>query len=177
MTHYLYRHFGAEGKLLYVGIAGDWMSRTGNHRRYSKWFDDVATIKIEKFPTRAKVLKAEVAAIATEKPIHNRTHNRRSLSIEYFLKNHKGSKITSLSIDSCDRDVVAAEIKWKMESAGITIPVLAAFTRRSEKAIKAALNGGKVDYYGSVFSCIQEGLGQLFRYAYANRKRKKFITV
>jgi hypothetical protein len=64
----LYRHFDASGRLLYVGIARDTMVRLGSHRLQSSWYDRVARVEIERFPTRSAALKAEAKAIRTENP-------------------------------------------------------------------------------------------------------------
>lgn len=67
----LYRHFDADGRLLYVGISLSAILRFEAHRTGSNWAQKVATITIEHFPTRAEALAAEVRAIRTELPIHN----------------------------------------------------------------------------------------------------------
>lgn len=68
----LYRHFDANGQLLYVGIAYDVMSRLRQHGKADAcWFWDVATIKVEHFDTRNDAIHAEATAIAKEKPQHN----------------------------------------------------------------------------------------------------------
>ncbi|MES2030860.1 MAG: hypothetical protein V4477_16895 [Pseudomonadota bacterium] len=68
----LYRHFSATGELLYVGIAWSALERlmTG-HRTSSRWFDQIARIEIERFPSREAALSAEKAAIRDELPAFN----------------------------------------------------------------------------------------------------------
>jgi hypothetical protein len=51
----LYRHFDADGRLLYVGIS----------------MQDIATVRIEWFYSRKEALQAELRAITTENPAHN----------------------------------------------------------------------------------------------------------
>jgi predicted GIY-YIG superfamily endonuclease len=73
--HHLYRHFDAQENLLYVGISLDALQRLRAHRTASRWFDDISLVKMETFPSRAKALSAERAAIINEKPKHNVVHN------------------------------------------------------------------------------------------------------
>lgn len=70
----LYRLLAANGRLLYVGIAANPDSRWGQHSTNQQWWDDVADRKIEWFPNRAAAAAAEVAAIKTERPLHNIQH-------------------------------------------------------------------------------------------------------
>jgi len=67
----LYRHFDSAGKLLYVGISLNTVARLAQHRNESNWFKQIDTIKIQHFPTRGAALRAELAAIRTEKPKYN----------------------------------------------------------------------------------------------------------
>jgi hypothetical protein len=69
----LYRHFAADGSLLYIGISLRAMARLGQHRRHAHWFHQIAIVTMEKFPTREAVRAAEKAAIQAERPAHN-TH-------------------------------------------------------------------------------------------------------
>lgn len=69
--HYLYRHRDARGQLLYVGVALDPLRRQQWHKNHSAWFDRIARIDIEQFPSREAVLDAEALAIARENPIFN----------------------------------------------------------------------------------------------------------
>lgn len=73
----LYRHFDAEGRLLYVGISLRYTDRTRSHRINAGWFDQIATITIEWFLSRVQAETAEYQAIRNERPIHNKQHNRR----------------------------------------------------------------------------------------------------
>lgn len=75
MSTTLYRHFDEEGALLYVGISLSWPARTKAHARGSRWFDRVARVEIERFPTRDEALIAERDAIKAEHPKFNIVHN------------------------------------------------------------------------------------------------------
>lgn len=68
----LYRHFDSEGALLYVGISLSPTYRLSQHRLTASWFDDIATVTIEDYPSRSAALEAEARAIHAEHPIYNR---------------------------------------------------------------------------------------------------------
>lgn len=70
----LYRHFDGSGQLLYVGISLSTIGRLAQHNRLSHWARDIATITIERYPTRAEAVQAERAAIAAERPKFNVQH-------------------------------------------------------------------------------------------------------
>lgn len=67
----LYRHFDAEGNLLYVGISLSAVARLIQHRS-SGWFDQIVRIDIERFDSRDTALAAENIAIKKERPRHNK---------------------------------------------------------------------------------------------------------
>ena len=71
----LYRMWGNDGQLLYVGISKSALGRLGQHLTEKSWAADIVNVTIETFPTREQAAAAEVAAIKTEKPLHNVTHN------------------------------------------------------------------------------------------------------
>lgn len=70
----LYRHFDADGVLLYVGISIDHISRLLQHRYGSDWFYDIASVTIEHFDTPEEAVEAENLAIVGEKPVYNKKH-------------------------------------------------------------------------------------------------------
>jgi hypothetical protein len=58
MTH-LYRHYGADGQLLCVGVIANVMGRWAKYKRSSPaWADAVASITVEHFPTKEDAEKA-----------------------------------------------------------------------------------------------------------------------
>ncbi|MBV8664654.1 MAG: helix-turn-helix domain-containing protein [Hyphomicrobiales bacterium] len=67
----LYRHFDAEGRLLYVGISLAALTRLAQHKERSHWFAAIATVTIETFATREDAIQAETLAIQTEAPRFN----------------------------------------------------------------------------------------------------------
>jgi hypothetical protein len=72
----LYRHFAADGSLLYVGISLSWPARTRSHSHSSTWFEQVVRVEIEQFLSREAALEAERSAIKSERPKFNVIHNR-----------------------------------------------------------------------------------------------------
>lgn len=67
----LYRHFNAEGRLLYVGISLSPTYRLAQHRDASAWFQQIASITVAWFDDRMAALKAEKEAIQSEHPEFN----------------------------------------------------------------------------------------------------------
>ena len=68
---YLYRHFDANGVLLYVGISGSVTTRLKQHRE-SQWAGMIKTVTVDKFTTREEALGAELEAIRSESPRFNK---------------------------------------------------------------------------------------------------------
>lgn len=70
----LYRHYDKDGTLLYVGISLSTVARLGQHKTYSRWFEKIDTIKIERYTSRKAALAAEKRAIKSERPKYNKAH-------------------------------------------------------------------------------------------------------
>lgn len=70
--HAVYRHWSAEGELLYIGATGDPEARWKVHRFKSSWAKSVAKITYEWFPDFRACRRAEREAIVREGPRHNR---------------------------------------------------------------------------------------------------------
>lgn len=67
----LYRHYNTTGILLYVGISLSAIRRLSQHSNRSRWFNQIAMIKIEKFESRDEAQFAEKQAIENEGPLFN----------------------------------------------------------------------------------------------------------
>ena len=67
----LYRHYNAQGKLLYVGISYNALNRLSRHALSSSWYDQIARIDITHFETREAAIEAEKNAIRSENPLFN----------------------------------------------------------------------------------------------------------
>lgn len=72
----LYRHFSADGRLLYVGISLQAVTRTMQHRNRARWYAEITRIDLEWFPSRSAAEHAEKLAIKAEKPLYNIIHNK-----------------------------------------------------------------------------------------------------
>jgi hypothetical protein len=66
----LYRHFDADGRLLYIGISLEPIIRLRRHRQ-SSWAADIRRIEVMTYPDRASAELAETNAIQSELPVHN----------------------------------------------------------------------------------------------------------
>lgn len=71
MTEILYRFYNESGQLLYVGVTNSCSRRWAEHAEVQPWWDQVATIRIERYPDRDAVLRAERWAIHAQRPRHN----------------------------------------------------------------------------------------------------------
>jgi predicted GIY-YIG superfamily endonuclease len=76
----LYRHYNANGDLLYVGVSVSTMKRLAQHKK-SPWVHDITRIDIQYFEDREDALKAEKEVIKAEKPLFNKAHKPRPLSL------------------------------------------------------------------------------------------------
>lgn len=67
----LYRFFGEDGTLLYIGISADLGYRWTQHSRKRPWWVDVRTATVEHFDSRSAAASAELMAIRAERPQWN----------------------------------------------------------------------------------------------------------
>lgn len=72
-TYFLYRLFDKRRRLLYIGT-GDF-GRIRSHHGNAQWFEQVVTIKLERFASRPQAREAERLAIIRERPVWNKQHN------------------------------------------------------------------------------------------------------
>lgn len=78
----LYRWWDAQGNLLYIGKSMNVFGRIEQHRRNSRFFEEAATMTMERFPDALALGEAEVAAIRSEHPPYNVAHNR-GVEVDY----------------------------------------------------------------------------------------------
>jgi hypothetical protein len=71
----LYRLFGADGELLYIGISDAFGRRWRDHAMSKPWWPDVRRQAIDWHPSREDAEAAEKAAIKAERPKYNVAHN------------------------------------------------------------------------------------------------------
>jgi hypothetical protein len=68
----LYRHFDAQGRLLYVGETRNFLNRTAYHLRHAKWREEICRIELQPM-TKANAMFLEPKVIAVERPLYNNT--------------------------------------------------------------------------------------------------------
>lgn len=71
----VYRLYNADDQLLYVGCCHEWGVRISQHSRTQPWGDQIVKVTIEHHESAASAAAAEVAAIASERPLHNIDHH------------------------------------------------------------------------------------------------------
>lgn len=69
--HILYRFYGTDGALLYVGITNSIGSRFKDHAREKPWWFEVADCRVAFYADRASLARAEADSIAYEHPRYN----------------------------------------------------------------------------------------------------------
>ncbi|WP_329376101.1 hypothetical protein [Streptomyces sp. NBC_01483] len=72
----VYRFFGANGELLYLGITHDLQERWGTHERIQPWWLDVSRREFTWYDTRAEAEEIEATATAVQKPRYDRSGQR-----------------------------------------------------------------------------------------------------
>lgn len=115
----LYRLYGADDTLLYVGVANDPEVRWRQHEREKHWWSLVARSSVAWFERRLEALDAEAEAIRSEKPKHNSTHStiaapeRRHGAGGYVVEND-GVRVT---VESFSMGAALANFAWAKDVA------------------------------------------------------------
>jgi len=84
----LYRHYDADGVLLYVGITSNVEKRNAQHRRRSKWAALSDTVTVDVLESGQDARDAERQAISTELPLFNVNElpaGARGRAVDYML--------------------------------------------------------------------------------------------
>lgn len=68
----LYRYFGGNGQLLYVGVTKNAFDRQAHHAQNQPWWGEVVSASFEHYATRDEALAAETFAIGSELPKYNK---------------------------------------------------------------------------------------------------------
>lgn len=121
--HVLYRFFGVEHDLLYIGISMNAPSRFAQHRADKPWWHEVVDISMEPHATRADVLAAEREAIKAERPRHNIAHNLPAIPIAPVIP--------------------AAELLWVCDGCGKQVRPESGYFEVSNAAVAAVEQGEK----------------------------------
>lgn len=66
--HLVYRVYGNNGELLYVGVSWNPFAVVERHCDVSPYWEDVASIKLDWFDSISQALEGESSAIASEHP-------------------------------------------------------------------------------------------------------------
>jgi predicted GIY-YIG superfamily endonuclease len=66
----LYRHYRADGELLYIGISVSALNRLVQHRRDAHWYKQIERVEVKKIPSD-QAAAIEKLAIEREKPLFN----------------------------------------------------------------------------------------------------------
>jgi excinuclease UvrABC nuclease subunit len=74
----LYRHYDAEGRLLYVGVTDCLSARDRQHAATAAWHHKVAKTETQWCLSRAHALALECVAVVHEAPLHNIAHARKA---------------------------------------------------------------------------------------------------
>lgn len=118
---FLYRHFSADGSLLYVGISLNAISRLAAHYEGSHWSNQISKVEIEKFTTRSAARSAEWQAILKERPLHN-IQGRISMLRQQKLEDDENKRKSSYeeSRDFLSSKVVQTKVLYfEREIAGL----------------------------------------------------------
>lgn len=97
----LYRHYGANDVLLYVGISLSATARLAQHSTSAPWYEDIQRVNIEYFDTRAMAQEAEKNAIIYERPLFNKAYYKHKYRIPANIPYEKLSEI----MEGSDRDI------------------------------------------------------------------------
>jgi Bacterial regulatory proteins, gntR family len=146
----VYRHFDAQGDLLYLGISIDPEVRLKAHRdNHEPWVQAAVRYTVEWHDTRADALKAEADAIRVEHPRFNLTHNYDDAPFnpESWTKVSANSKVPAIA------ELMRSEIVNGRWIPGQRIPSLrtlgdaaGASVRIVSKASVALQNEGLLDF-------------------------------
>jgi predicted GIY-YIG superfamily endonuclease len=79
----LYRHFNADGKLLYVGISLSALQRLSQHADHSDWYNKISRVEMEHFSDRPSAMAAEKKAVISEGPLYNIHHKKKPNKTRY----------------------------------------------------------------------------------------------
>lgn len=72
--HVVYRIYGANGALLYVGVSNDHERRLKEHARTKAWWPQASSVQVEHYPNRSEAMYREAAVIRFERPVFNIQH-------------------------------------------------------------------------------------------------------
>lgn len=156
--HQLYRHFGADDLLLYVGISLSTVSRLAQHRTQSGWFHKIVKITIENFRTISEARFSEKSAIKKEKPIYNFMHNsqkkiKKETPIKIVTVDEAVTELIKPAKTQCDHPQFNLEERtWRTTSgrAGRHYLIRCQGCSKSRTVANSYVSRLKSDFFGSV---------------------------
>jgi hypothetical protein len=115
----LYRAWGGDGELLYVGKTNCWPRRMGEHHGSKEWFAEAEWIDFERHPDNDAVLAAERIAIETEHPVFNIQHNRGFAEAEIEVTVRASAEVSPASLAMLAAGVCGLVLaaRWGMDAA------------------------------------------------------------
>jgi hypothetical protein len=129
---HLYRHYDANGDLLYVGQSNNAFERYREHRYVDGWTLSAVVMKIESFDSLDEVIAAERKAIRTENPRHNQCHVART------REKRPDDRLLQMRVDD---EFIAIVDEWR--AAQRPIPSRTEAIRRLVELGVSAKGGGK----------------------------------
>lgn len=139
----LYRHYDAEGRLLYVGISLSASNRLEQHMAGSEWAASIETVKIKCYSTRQEALAAEKQAIKDERPIWNKIHNIRRAVEQLQAKKPEAIYPTEPG------EILVFNGSWTWQDGQITNDATGMPMHRSQAEVRIGSIGvgGRVTYF------------------------------
>lgn len=124
----VYRFYGCDGSLLYVGMTSDVANRFISHRSLRPWWPSVdpAKTRIAWYDSRREAEAAETAAIVAEKPAHNvsrsgrRTYEQRGIGAGW-ISISAAAKLLGVTPKALQQSLVADDRRareWGAEHEG-----------------------------------------------------------
>jgi predicted GIY-YIG superfamily endonuclease len=120
----LYRHFDADGKLLYVGISHSPLLRLSQHRDNARWFEKIKSVQHEWFPSRQEAMEAERKAVAEENPECNIMLRRA------VLPKKESDKTVEWSKGAIVKRIVSMNPVYTLTDAGALLSVTAGVVKK-----------------------------------------------
>ena len=71
VPHWVYRQWGYDGRLLYIGATADPEKRYHQHTLTTAWYHEIERVELTEYPTGPAAYAAEKAAIRAEAPKYN----------------------------------------------------------------------------------------------------------
>ena len=84
--NFVYRCFGEDDSLLYVGVSKNVKNRLSYHQANAVWYDQMQRHTVDRYRCRQDAENAEMRAIRCEKPLHNVVGRKEEYVSDYFFR-------------------------------------------------------------------------------------------